>query len=432
MHRYPFRQFARVVLAFLSLLASSACVHDSGDVIGQAFVAPATLNLRRQLTQKTNPVATLKHGDRVAILEVRRRFVRVRAASRAEGWVDATDLLSTDDINRIREERRRASLLPSEGAATVYEALNIHVDPTRQSAAFAQIPEGTPIEVLAYRIAPRTSGPREMPNFGIEHPAPAVAKRNRKERTHSLRLPPPPSPPKPPANWEELSAQRIPGVESTAQKKAERDAEAKAKKVQQQTKAVPMESWTLVRTRANQFGWVLSRNLVLSIPDEVAQYAEGKRITSYFDLGAVNDEEKGLKHNWLWTTASGVQPFDFDAWRVFLWNRRRHRYETSYRQRDLEGYFPVQVDPRDPGAFGRTFRLIAKDDDGKFRQRTYVFDGTLVHLTGTADYRAGAIADAESAASESAESKLPAKNSPGWLQRFWSSLRGRFSKRAAQ
>ncbi len=106
-----------------------------------------------------------------------------------------------------------------------------------------------------------------------------------------------------------------------------------------------MEDWSLVRTESNQVGWVLSHNLMMSIPDEVAQYANGKHITSYFDLGAVNDEKRGQKHNWLWTTASELQNFDFDSWRVFLWNRRRHRYETSYRQRDLEGYFPVEVDP---------------------------------------------------------------------------------------
>ena len=115
-------------------------------------------------------------------------------------------------------------------------------------------------------------------------------------------------------------------------------------------KPVILEDWSLVRTKDNQIGWVLTRNLIMSIPDEVAQYAEGKRITSYFDLGAVHDELKGMKHNWLWTTSSAPLPYDFDAWRVFLWNRRRHRYETSYRQRDVEGYFPC---PRGPARLRR-------------------------------------------------------------------------------
>ena len=100
----------------------------------------------------------------------------------------------------------------------------------------------------------------------------------------------------------------------------------------------------------------------------------------------MNDEVKGLKHHWLWTTLGSKETQDFDSWRVFYWNSHKHRYETSYRQRDLEGYFPVIVDPADQGAKGRTFHLITKDDDGKFRRRTYLFDGVLVHLTGTEDY----------------------------------------------
>ncbi|MBV9157177.1 MAG: hypothetical protein JO097_13020 [Acidobacteriaceae bacterium] len=163
----------------------------------------------------------------------------------------------------------------------------------------------------------------------------------------------------------------------------------------------------------------------MSIPDEVAQYAEGKRITSYFDLGAVNDDVKGLKHNWLWTTAAGGESYDFDAWRVFLWNRHRHRYETSYRQRDVEGYFPVHVDPQDASATSRTFELITKDDDGKFRRRSYLFDGTRVHLAGTEDYRPSASAAANKPGAldtNKLQAKMPRS---GWFKRQWTALKRR-------
>ena len=114
-----------------------------------------------------------------------------------------------------------------------------------------------------------------------------------------------------------------------------------------------------------------------STPKESAS----RRISS---LGSVNDDEKGLKHHWLWTTLASNDPVDFDSWRVFIWNLRRHRFETSYRQRELEGYFPVTR--RSGGARNRLavpFTSITKDDDGKFYKRTYHFDGSLVHLAGT-------------------------------------------------
>jgi len=44
-----------------------------------------------------------------------------------------------------------------------------------------------------------------------------------------------------------------------------------------------------VRTKDGSVGWVLARNLYMSVPDDVAQYAEGKRITAYLALGDVRD-----------------------------------------------------------------------------------------------------------------------------------------------
>jgi hypothetical protein len=36
-------------------------------------------------------------------------------------------------------------------------------------------------------------------------------------------------------------------------------------------------------------------------------------------------------------------PYDFEQVRIFTWNVRKHRYETAYRMRNLQGYLPVQV-----------------------------------------------------------------------------------------
>ncbi len=412
-------------LSLLSLLQLTSCVQQPSDVLGEAYVAPATLNLRRELTQKNSSVATLKHGDKVAIVDTRRRFVKVRTQKGDEGWVDSLQLLSSEQMEQIRKDTQHALTLPSEGAAGVFEALNIHIDPSRQSPAFARIPEGGSVSVLAHRIEPKTSEPLKPPNLVTERPQP-LSRRQRRERQArgNSRLPAPPPPPKPPANWQELSSERIDGAQSTADIKADKEKQAAEKKAVELKKPVILEDWSLVRTKDNQCGWVLSRNLVMSIPDEVAQYAEGKRITSYFDLGSVQDEEKGLKHNWLWTTASRLEPYDFDAWRVFLWNRHHHRYETSYRQRDLEGYFPVRVDSPDAAALGRTFELITKDDDGKFRRRAYMFDGTRVHLTGTKDYQPGGGAKTGSAAGIDTN-HLQAKTKHGWFNRHWNALKQR-------
>src|SRR5581483_4586841 len=89
-----------------------------------------------------------------------------------EGWVDALQLLSSEQMQQIRRDAREARALPSEGQATVYEALNIHLEPDRHSPAFARIPENGSVTVLAQRVVARSSGPPKIPKLVPDRPAP--------------------------------------------------------------------------------------------------------------------------------------------------------------------------------------------------------------------------------------------------------------------
>src|ERR1700710_979835 len=83
-------------------LWTTACNTDSTESLASAYVAPATLNLRRELAQKNGDVAVLHYADRVYILDVRRRFVKVRTTRGVEGWVDAAQLLTPEKMAAVR------------------------------------------------------------------------------------------------------------------------------------------------------------------------------------------------------------------------------------------------------------------------------------------------------------------------------------------
>jgi hypothetical protein len=350
------REFLPVVL-FLPMLGFTACrsAEPRAPAIGEAYAGPATLVLRQDIPLQSPAVATVKHGERLDIVQHRRRFLKVRAPNGAEGWIEDHLLLSPQEIAALKDVERRALTMPSQGVAGTYELLNVHTEPNRLSPSFLQIKEGEKVDVVAHVSAPRTPPARKP----LIPPKPKTPPPARKHAEPKIPLPPMPAAPPPPKDWLELS-KTPPAVEQSM-------ADSHAAQPQ------PMDDWSLVRNAKGESGWVLTRRLFMSIPDDVAQYAEGHRITSYFSLGDVPDGDE-VKHNWLWTTISGGdQPYDFDSFRVFTWSQRRHRYETAFIQRNVQGYFPVLKRPSG-------FSVCVVDRAGARMRREYSFIVTTVRM----------------------------------------------------
>lgn len=371
------RRSLHVLLAVL--LLSLACkTRPSGPPpIGEAFAGPSTLNLRQDLTLQSQVVASVKHGDRLEILQTRRRFVQVRTAKGDVGWTDNRQLLTPEQMTDLRKFAETTSGLPPQGSASVFETLNVHTEPSRTSPSFLQIPENGVVQVIGHKLAPRTTPAENRQTPIARKPARTVRRPKDRERD-TRRIPPPPMPaaPKLPANWQQLSRPTF------------QDAQLGGRESTPPAPKAVMEDWSLIRTKESKVGWVLSRMLSMAIPDEVAQYAEGHRITSYFPLADIQDEGQ-MKHAWLWTTIShGGQQFEFDGFRVFIWSTKRHRYETVYRERGLTGFYPVDATkaPADPKQGSATFSVIV-DEDGQLVRKTYAFNGYRVNLLRREPYR---------------------------------------------
>lgn len=366
------------LLCIAILLTSCSSAPPPQPATGTGYAGPANLNLRSELGAKSQVVATAKHGDRLEVLETRRRFVKVRTAAGVVGWTDVNQLLSEQQMSDLHRLAGSAAKLPSQGAATVYEALNIHAEPYRQSTSFFQIPEGGSVEVIGHRITPHAAPPPASKSVAV-HRTTTTKKAKAKAQVSALRPPPPPPPP--PPNWLDLS--RPHGASTAA------SAAAHPSSGQPQAAAPPPaeDDWSLVRTRNGDTGWALSRMLVMSIPDEVAQYAEGHRVTAYLSLGDVQDKLKDeTKSNWLWTTASaGLRPYDFDSFRVFVWSSKRHHYETAYIERNVKGYYPVETVSL-PGQDEKAFSVVLEDKDGKLYKRTYAFNGYHMRMISKTPY----------------------------------------------
>jgi hypothetical protein len=335
---------------------------------GYAYAGPNSLNLRQDLGPRMPVVATVKHGERLEVLETRRRFAKVRAPSGVEGWADSSLLLTQRQMDDLEALAKAAARLPSQGKATVYDTLNIHTNASRPSPSFTQIQEGDSVDVLAHRVTMQTSA-RPPPKAPKKRSTPAASKGRGTPAEGSVPPPPLPPAPAPPPDW---TARSVPRLSDLAGYKRP-PAPAPAKPAG--------DDWYLVRLKDGKAGWALARMLVMSIPDEVAQYGEGQRITAYVSLGVVPEKDaREPHHNWLWTTASaGLRPHQFDSFRVFVWSARRRHYETAFIERNVKGYYPIEAVDL-PGRDSKGFTVIIEEKDGRLYRRTYAFSGYHIRM----------------------------------------------------
>jgi hypothetical protein len=311
-HRVTRRR--HLLLVHLSIIAVSltGCLRFETEEpsIGEAYVAPATLQLREEIAPRARVTATLQHGARVEILARHRRFAKVRVSKGITGWTDGRQLLSAQGMAMIRQQSKQASATPAQGTAKAAGELNVHITPHRGSPSFYQLMEGDRVRLAGRSIMPRI-----------------------------LYVPP-----------DQQSGQLV-------------------------TADTLRDDWSLICLKDHRCGWVLTSMLMLELPDDIIQLAEGNRITAFFVLGNTPGND-GKEHPiYLWTTSS-VPPenFQFDAYRVFMWNATRERYDGISGERNVRGYHPVVV------ADGKIQLVYAAAGAEAVKRRTFALRGRKLQM----------------------------------------------------
>jgi len=308
-----------LLLPLLAILLSAGC-RGRGKVQEIAYISSPQAVLRDRVAAVYNKTGVVKNGDRVQILGRERRFARVRTASSVEGWIEQRYLVTQQVYDGFQKLAQLSQDLPVQAPGTTRNDTNLHLDPGRETEHLYQLNQGAKVSILK-----RDTAEKSLPGV--------VAK---------------------PASDESQSSKPVMPI---------------------------LEDWWLVRDPDGHVGWVLARMVDLDAPLEIAQYAEGQRITAFFALNQVTDGDKKVsQYLVLLTEPKDGMPFDYNQVRVFTWNVKRHRYETAYRERNLNGMLPVTVAQENFDKEGTlpVFVLRVRDDDGKVTERKYKLNTPIV------------------------------------------------------
>ena len=321
------------------------------------YVTAKQTFLRDRVAAVSNRTATVQNGDKLQVLERGRRFIRVQTEKGEQGWIDEKVVATQDIFDQFEALKQQHKDDPTVASAVVRDEVYVHAKPGRDTEKFYRLAEGEKLKLLARATLAKPL----PPGTRVAKPAPPPAGTGAKTGAPAPDVPAPPV----------------------------------------------MEDWWLIRDSKGDTGWLYGRMMDVDVPDAVGRYAEGQRIVGAYVLTTVNDPEaeQDNKDIPIYVTVlnpykAGL-PYDFDQVRVFTWNVKKHRYETGFRDKNIQGYLPVTIkmaaDPYGKSATATTpvptftYRVLADDAGpvipdpatgavvpGKTILKTYRLEGNLV------------------------------------------------------
>ncbi|MBB5317742.1 SH3 domain-containing protein [Tunturibacter empetritectus] len=274
------------------------------------YVTAKQTFLRDRVAAVSNRTATVENGDRLEVLDHGRRFVKVQTAKGEQGWIDEKVVATQDVFDQFEKLKQDHKADPVVASAVVRDEVYMHAKPGRDTERFFRLAEGEKLKLLARATLAKPLPPGTRVAKAAPVPVPATA---------------------------------------TTTGSAGKGVKAVAPAVPDEPAAPVMEDWWLVRDSKGDTGWLFSRMMDVDAPDAITRYSEGQRIVGSYVLTTVNDPEAEQDDKNIPIYVTVLSPYkagltyDFDQVRVFTWNVKKHRYETGYRDRNIEGYLPVTV-----------------------------------------------------------------------------------------
>ena len=369
------------IVFLCSLVLLTGCNHFKSKPSDQyVYVTAKQTFLRDRVAAVSNRTGTVENGQRLKVLERGRRFIRVETDKNETGWIDEKTIATQQTFDAFAALQQEHAHDPVVASAVVRDEVYLHLAPGRSTERFYRLAEGEKLSLIKRATLVKGGGPN--PNAKL---TPA---RNPKQAA----IPGAATGIKPSTSALSTASTKPKGIENAPADEP----------------PPPMEDWWLVRDTQGHVGWMLSRLLDVDLPDSIARYAEGQRIVGAYILNKVFDPEAPQDDKNVPEFVTVLSPYkagltyDFDQVRVFIWNEKKHRYETAFREKNVEGYLPVEIKMlQDLGAKapnsatplpGFTYKVLPADSapvipdpitgaiiPGPTITKTYRLEGNILH-----------------------------------------------------
>lgn len=305
------RQNVLWTLAVSATLGLSACSRFHAKPSEQfVYVTAKQRFLRDRVAAVSNRTGEVNNGERLKVLEHARHFIRVETDKGQIGWIEENAIATPEVAAEFATLKDSIKDAPAVATAVVRDQVYLHVKPGRDAEKFYLLNEGEKLELL--RRATLTKVVNQALVARAQRPIPQAAGSNATRKDAKPKTAPTPA-------------------------------------ASEATPAQSFEDWWLVRDSGGHAGWIYARMMDVDAPEALTRYAEGQRFVGAYVLTTVHDEEApgDKKDVPIYVTVlspykAGL-PYDFDQVRVYTWSLGKHRYETGFRERNIEGFLPVDI-----------------------------------------------------------------------------------------
>ncbi len=256
----------------LPLLFLPGCgrFHPGGSSPAYVYVVSKGTYLRDRLALVSNHVADIHNGEKLEILKHDRRFYQVRTPDGKMGWLEEHSVIDQAEFDKFQALDKDHSAPVA--TAVLRDDIYLHLTPGRKTEHLYLLPANDRLQLLRRASVPKPQAPGSIlaPRPRRVPPAKLARPQKREQSGSTIWAEAPPHP----------DRYTAPDLDPETPWMAQ-----------------PMEDWWLVRDGSGKVGWVLGRGFDIDVPDEVAQYSEGRKIVGAYLLNTVYDNgEPPAKH----------------------------------------------------------------------------------------------------------------------------------------